>query len=55
MKASLLWICFSLIAVTAGQISVRKCCQSGEVLTEALDKFSDENPSCIKHDGKILN
>ena len=61
MKALLQWTSIILIAVTAGQsdspdkvakISVKKCCQSGEVLTEIPDK---SNPSCENHDGEILN
>ena len=64
MKALLQWTSIILIAVTAGQsdspdnvakMSVKKCCQSGEVLTEIADKSKAQNPSCEKHDGKILN
>ena len=60
MKAWLQWICFTLIAVAAGQsdevksISVKKCCQSGEVLADVLDKTKVQNPSCKKQDGKTL-
>ena len=63
MKALLQWTSIILIAVTAGQsdspdnvakISVKKCCQSGEVLSEIADKSKVQNPSCEKHDGKIL-
>ena len=51
MKALLQWICFTLIAVTAASIPVRKCCLPGEV----LDKSNIQNVTCRKHDGKMLN
>ena len=50
MKALLQWICFTLIAVTAASIPVRKCCLPGEV----LDKSNIQNVTCRKHDGKML-